>query len=228
MVLTYFIKRALCFLIILVFQNLILIAFNGVCSFAQTKELIVESISDAMMEVYAKGKRSIVYKDGNVIIKIEREDIQAVERIANEAKWLKRLNKEGIGPKFIKRVGNKVYMEFVDGEKIMDYSKKASKRELKKVLLDLLEQCRTMDKLKVSKFEMHHPLKHVIVSKNKPVLIDFERCKLTERPKNVTQVAQFYARYFGIEGILEKAKAYKETYSDAKFKDVKECVINTL
>ena len=180
------------------------------------------------MEEYAKGKRSIVYKDGNVIIKVEREDIQAVERITNEAKWLKRLNKEGIGPKFIKRVGKKVYMEFVDGEKIMDYAEHASKKELKKVLLDLLEQCRVMDKLQVSKFEMHHPLKHVIVSKGKPVLIDFERCKITERPKNVTQVAQFYARYFNIEGILAKAKAYKESYSDAKFEEVKQCVINTL
>ena len=39
---------------------------------------------------------------------------------------------------------------------------------------------------------MHHPVKHIIIGKNrKPVLIDFERCRKTEKPKNVTQFCQF-------------------------------------
>jgi putative serine/threonine protein kinase len=180
------------------------------------------------MEVYAKGKRSIVYKDGNIIIKEERKDIQAVERIRNEAKWLKILNKEGIGPNFKKRVGNKIYMEFIKGTLILEYAKKVSKKQLLKVLLDLLDQCRVMDNLKVNKYEMHKPFKHVIVRRNKPVLIDFERCKNVLYPKNVTQVCQFYANSFGTLELREKARIYKETFSEKAYEEIRKCLINTI
>ena len=80
------------------------------------------------MDLYKKGKRGLVYKEGNVIIKVEREDIQAVNRIKNESDWLKKLNKVGIGPKHIKFVKNKLYMEFIDGEIIMDMLKMLQKK----------------------------------------------------------------------------------------------------
>lgn len=180
------------------------------------------------MEFLAKGKRSYVYREGDVVVKVEREDSQAINRIQNEAFWLKELNKKGIGPKFIKLEGNQVFMEFIDGERIMDFAENASKENLKKVLLDLLEQCRTMDKMKVNKLEMNHPLKHVLVRDNKVIMIDFERCKRTENPKNVTQVCQFLSRYFNISGILEKAKDYKENFSEESYKEIKKCLTNTL
>jgi putative serine/threonine protein kinase len=177
------------------------------------------------MKPFAKGKRSLIYKEKDTIIKLEHPDSKAIGRIENEAKWLKILNKHDIGPKFLKFEDKKVYMKYVEGEKILDYCSTHTKLQIRKVLLDLLEQCYTLDKLQVNKYEMHKPLKHVIVSKDKPVLIDFERCKKTKTPKNVTQLAQFYARYFGIIALLAKAKAYKETYSAETFKEVKECVM---
>ena len=179
------------------------------------------------MEYYAKGKRSLIYKDGNTIIKVEKEGIQAVERIRNEAKWLKKLNKHGIGPKFYKREGKKLHMEYIDGNPILKYKETATPAQLRRVLTLLLDQCREMDKLLVSKFEMTRPTKHVIVRENKPVLIDFERCKDSLRPKNVTQVCQFLTRYFGIEGLLEKAKKYKGTYSERDYKEIRKCLTNT-
>jgi putative serine/threonine protein kinase len=180
------------------------------------------------MDYYAKGKRSLVYKEGNVIIKVEKPGIQAVGRIQNEAKWLKKLNKYGIGPTFYKREKNMLYMEFIDGILILEYVKTASKKKFKKVLLDLLDQCRTLDKLKVNKYEMHHPLKHVIVRKDTPVLIDFERCKNTLKPKNVTQLCQFYSNKFGATSLLEKARIYKQTYSENAYLEIVTCLINTI
>jgi len=52
----------------------------------------------------------------------------------------------------------------------------------------------------VNKFEMHHPTKHILIKAGKPsrktvVMIDFERCRWTEKPKNVTQFVQFLLRY---------------------------------
>jgi putative serine/threonine protein kinase len=185
-------------------------------------------MASSNVEEFAKGKRSVVYKQGNVIIKTKREGSMAVGRLQNEAKWLKILNKHKIGPNFIKFENGKLFMGYVKGPVILEYCKDQSGKKVRVVLLDLLEQCYIMDKLKVNKYEMHKPVKHVIIKNEKPVLIDFERCKKTLNPKNVTQVCQFYARYFGLKSLLPKAKAYKENYSPAEFKAIKICVMKEM
>ena len=180
------------------------------------------------MKFYSEGKRSFVYKQGAVVVKVEKPNIQAVARIENEAKWLQVLNKKGIGPIFYHLEENELYMEFIDGVLLLEYVKGVSKKKTVEVLLDLLEQCRVMDLLLVSKFEMHHPLKHVIVREGKPVQIDFERCKTMLKPKNVTQLCQFYTRYFGVKGLQEIAKVYKGEYEEKEYRKIRQCVINTI
>ena len=42
---------------------------------------------------------------------------------------------------------------------------------------------------------MHYPQKHIIIDNlNHPTLIDFERSKLEEKPKNVTQFLEYLCR----------------------------------
>jgi len=62
------------------------------------------------------------------------------------------------------------------------------------VLKIIFNQMFILDKLKINKEEMHHPVKHVIVSNNKPILLDFERCHKTLKPHNVTQFCQYIIR----------------------------------
>ena len=180
------------------------------------------------MELFAKGKRSLVYKEGNIIIKEERQDSQAVNRIENEAEWLQKLNKYKIGPKFIKQEGKTIHMEFIDGIELPHYLKNATKEEQKNILLQLLKQARTLDKLRVNKQEMHRPTKNALVRKHKLILIDFERCKKTQEPKNVTQACQFIAKRYKLPDILKKAKRYKETYSEKDFREIQRCMTNIL
>ena len=160
----------------------------------------------------------IFYKFNNIIIKKIKPDTKTINRLENEAYWLKILNKYNIGPKFIKLEKDTLYMEFIDAVPLVEYQ--CDNKELKQLLKDLLEQCYTLDLLKVNKLEMHHPLKHVLVRNKKIILIDFERCKLTEKPKNITQVCQFIARYYKIPSILKKAKEYKQTYSRKSFEEL--------
>jgi predicted Ser/Thr protein kinase len=70
---------------------------------------------------------------------------------------------------------------------------------------------------------MHHPLKHIIVGR-KPVLIDFERCHDTDKPKNVTQFLMFLGgtkvkallRRKGFrltrQQLIDTARSYKKSY----------------
>ena len=93
-------------------------------------------------EFLARGHRAIVYigkyKGKKVAIKVEREDSKAINRTQNEVKWLKILNKYKIGPKLISYDKNYFICEFVEGERIVNWLKKANKKEIKKVLKEIL------------------------------------------------------------------------------------------
>ncbi len=179
------------------------------------------------MELFAKGKRSLIYKQGNIIIKEERKDIQAVNRLQNEAEWLKIFNKHKIGPQFLKGEQNKLLMEYIKGPSLETYLKNANKEQQKAIFKQLLNQAYILDTLKVNKLEMHRVTKNAIVRKNKLILLDFERCKRTPSPKNVTQACQFINKYLPNTELLEKAKEYKQKYAKKTFQELQKCLINT-
>jgi len=63
-----------------------------------------------------------------------------------------------------------------------------------------------LDKLKINKFELTNPYKHIIINKNNdPVMIDFERCRYTINSKNITQFLQYISSN-NIKMILQKKK----------------------
>lgn len=137
-----------------------------------------------------------------VAIKAKKPESKAQERIENEARWLKGLNKEHIGPYLLWSGENYIVYRFVEGDYILDWIPKNSTKEIKKVLIGLLHQCFGLDQLGINKEEMHHPVKHIIIDKyNQPILIDFERCYETKKPQNVTQFLEFICR---IKGELDK------------------------
>ena len=146
------------------------------------------------MEFFARGKRSVVYTDvldgRRVAIKVKRKDSKAIFRIENEANWLKRLNKYGIGPKFISFEDGKLVMEFVEGERFLDWLENAEKSEVEGVLKEIFRQVRRLDLLRVDKEEMHRPVKHILIG-DCIKMIDFERCHVVDKPKNLTQFCQF-------------------------------------
>ena len=164
---------------------------------------------------FAKGKRGFVYigiyKGKRVAIKIKNPKSEPIGRIKNEAEWLKILNKHKIGPKFIMFMDDKLIYEFVEGDFILDYIKNNNKENIMKILKNIFYQMYKLDRLKVNKEEMHHPVKHIIVNKKnqpiligakkskisgisktaKAVLIDFERTHKVKKPHNVTQFGVF-------------------------------------
>lgn len=173
---------------------------------------------------FSHGKRSIIYtahyKNKKVAIKVKKRFIHAKKVVAQEAKFLKILNSYGIGPKLIKTTDKAVVYTFIEGPFFVDWIKTNSdhKSMIKKILL----QCRTLDKLKINKKEFTRPIKHVIIEKSQPVLIDFERCHHSENPKNVTQFCQFLLSKRIIKRtrkeILPLLKSYKTNQTNKKFK----------
>ena len=136
-----------------------------------------------MFQYLTKGKRGKIYVQGDIAIKKSLP-----KRVKNESFWLKILNKYKIGPKLMEVKKNYFKYKFIKGDFILDYFKL---NDSKPIIIDVLKQCRIMDKLKLNKLEMHNPHKHIIIENKKSVLIDFERAYKTEKPKNVTQFCQF-------------------------------------
>jgi len=177
-----------------------------------------------VMKYFSKGKRGKIYLRKDVAIKMGLN-----KHIKNEVKWLKRLNKYNIGPKLISYKNNYFKYKFVNGKFILDFIKENNKNKIKKILIDILKQCRTLDELKVNKLELHNPYKHIIINK-KPVMIDFERCYKTNKPKNVTQFCHFLISkkvrmllknkniLINKRSFIKLLKIYKKSYEEERFK----------
>ncbi|MFH1770282.1 MAG: hypothetical protein ABH828_01875 [archaeon] len=192
-----------------------------------------------MKEFLAKGKRGHVYtykstvNGKEVCVKELNPDTEAEGVIHNEAKFLKMVNKQGIGPALLKEEDDRVIMEFVQGERILDFFERSDKSGIVKVIKDSLEQARKLDKLGINKYELTNPYKHIIVNYEKPVMIDFERCKEVTNPKNVTQLVQFLTSgkvknilkgkkiNLDTEDLRELAKKYKKKYDKKHFDEIK-------
>ena len=181
---------------------------------------------------FAKGKRSKVYLtcyEGKRAVR-KVGDPRFVSNIRNEAYWHLVLNRHGIGPRLYCFGNDFIVTELVDGERILDFFESADKRDILRVVDDVLRQCRKLDVLQVDKKELTNPYKHIIVRKGRPVMIDFERCRSTPTPKNITQFVQFLTsgRVMGIfskkgiivdkERLRSFAKAYKKSHRYFKTK----------
>ncbi len=156
---------------------------------------------------FAKGKRSKVYltcyEGKKAVRKIAGPKF--VDNLRNEAYWLVVLNKNRIGPKLFCFGNDFIVMEFVQGLRILDFFDTSGKKNILGIIKGVLLQCKKLDSLGVNKEELTNPYKHIIVRKNKPVMIDFERCRNTESPKNVTQFVQFLTSR-RVSSLLEKKK----------------------
>jgi predicted Ser/Thr protein kinase len=145
----------------------------------------------------AKGKRGHAFlreEEGTTVLVKRKNPKSAVDTLANEAHFTNFLNGVGIGPAFIsydtKR--GELVREYVQGEEFRRWLPAAGREAMKALLVSILRQCKVMDDLGVNKAEMTRPWKHIIVTPaQNGVLIDFERCRESQLPKNVTQFCQF-------------------------------------
>ena len=190
------------------------------------------------IKLFAHGHRGFIFtgllKNKKVAIKIQRPDTAARGTVAREAAVLKKLNRVGIGPRLLLTGKNYFAYKFVEGPFIRDFIKTAPPAAIKKMLIDVFHQMKKLDELGLNKEEMHHPFKHVIIAKNKqskqnkPVLIDFERCKKTAKAHNVTQFCECVARMGqelrarGLRVEPEKMRMYAAAYrqNSAVFKEL--------
>lgn len=195
------------------------------------------------VEYLTKGKRGMIYtglyQGKKVAIKCKLPESKAIGRIENEVKWIAELNKQGIGPILLYSCSDYLIYKFVEGEFIVDYIRQCSAKDAIRIIREVFDQCFRMDKIGVNKEEMHHPVKHIIISPDgkKVVMLDFERVRYTHKPKNVTQFCQFVfmselndiLKEKGIklkkENIRQLCAEYKDNISIENLNNILSCIL---
>ncbi len=198
---------------------------------------------------YARGKRGLVsvseYRGKKFVIKEKLLSSAGVGTIKNEFLYNKKVNEFGIGPRIFYYDEEKDFLirEFVDGVKIEEWvaDKRNSsffKTEFKEILLSILNQARLLDLNGINKYELTNPHKDILITNKGPVIIDFERCRHTNKPKNVTQFLQYLTRPV-MSGFLDEAsivfkketavllgEEYKKDLSGEVYEKIKKVIKN--
>ncbi len=133
---------------------------------------------------YAKGEK--------VALKMRRIDADRMNFL-HEAEMLQKANSIGVGPKFIAVSKNFLLSKLIDGDLLEDWLETHKDKELiRKVLVDILEQCWSLDEADLDHGELSKAPKHLLVDKeDKPFIVDFETASVVRKVINVTSVCQF-------------------------------------
>ena len=154
----------------------------------------------------AKGYSSEIYlaknsKGKKFALKIEKESSPRREMCEKEAANLGLANKYGIGPKLIDYdiKARIILMEFIEGKTfnkwLLDGKKAPKKKQLLKVISDLLLQAKIMDEIGLDHGQLAGKGANIIVKRNlRPVIIDFEKASQKRKCHNVNQLKSFLFR----------------------------------
>jgi len=168
----------------------------------ELKELGVEALefsgkaTAANIPVLGKGYVGVVVVahmcGQRVALKMRRIDADRPD-FEHEAKMLQKANAIGVGPKFIAISNNFLLSELIDGDLLEDWLEiHRDKGLIRKVLVNVLEQCWRLDEAGLDHGEISKAPKHLLVDKeNKPYIVDFETASIVRRVINVTSVCQF-------------------------------------
>jgi len=198
------------------------------------EELGVEALEledTGSLRLIGKGFRNIVLvgvKGGvKVALKVRRSDY-AEKSTWREAYMLGLANRVGVGPRLLGHSGPVLVMSLVKG---IDLSKwllheSYSPHEAKQTLLETARQCHMLDQAGIDHRELSDATKHVIVTEEGPVVIDFGSAAPSSHPKNLTSLMNYiYSKpledvrtRLGLAKMdRERLRRYKATYSREDF-----------
>ena len=200
------------------------------------RELEVNGVS--YVHRFARGKRGLIfsgiYNGSKVTIKLKNPNSKSENAMEREYKMIDFLRNEGFTriPKVVLTGHDFFVYEYIDGILIEDFLKKSKKSEIIEVIKNVFYSMRELDVIGVNKEEMHRPYKHILISNGDFTLIDFERCKETDKPQNVTQFCQYITSEnfrritskkklnFDKEEIIKLSQNYKKNYSQVSFSKI--------
>jgi len=148
------------------------------------------------LPILGKGHTGVVvkaiYRGEVVALKILRMDANRVN-FREEARLLGVANSVSVGPRFIAVGETFIMMELIEGVYLRDWVNEMTEgdiSEFKTAVGRLLWDAYRIDSIGLDHGELVRLRRHVIYSKSRPVIIDFESASTGRRPGNVTMIVQ--------------------------------------
>ncbi|MCC6020345.1 MAG: serine/threonine protein kinase [Thermoproteaceae archaeon] len=209
---------------------------HAVSVFRQLSDLQLELIIGGSVivngvPVVGKGTNSVVFKCrpavGNFVLacKLRRGDASR-QTLAREAQLLKLANSVGVGPELYAYGRDVVACRYVDGAFIDEWWASAAAERKRALVEELLSQAFRLDAAGISHNELSRLERHVLVERDRPVIVDFESATLGGG-SNVTQVASGLAR-LGLKLPVPALREYKRCKCDEAFRKVLLSFLNQL
>lgn len=195
------------------------------------------------LPILGKGHTGIVvkavYRGKIVALKILRMDANRIN-LREEARLLGVANSVGVGPRFVAVGEEFIMMELVEGVYLRDWVNEMTEgdvSEFKTAVGRLLWDAYRIDAIGLDHGELVRLRRHVIYSKGRPVIIDFESASTNRRPGNVTTIVQSIYLNNGVskvigmifelpsrDRLMDALKSYKEDPSVASLRALVEAL----
>ena len=169
-------------------------------------------------------------------LKIRRVDADR-ENMRREAEMLRKANSLSVGPRLLGCSDNFLLMELVEGKNLREWlGGEMDAVQVRRVLRELLEQCRRLDEGGIDHGELSRAHRHVVVTASGQArVIDFETASTSRRVSNVTSIAHYLffskenseavQRVLGeidVVGLRSKLGRYKKDSTEESFREILE------
>ncbi|PIN85755.1 MAG: hypothetical protein COV47_00465 [Candidatus Diapherotrites archaeon CG11_big_fil_rev_8_21_14_0_20_37_9] len=156
----------------------------------------------ALLGKIAKGWTSFVYLAENnngkkFAVKVLRDKANRMDMVKREFENLSLANSVRVGPKLFKADfdNNVIAWEYVDGMVFSDWLfSNPKKKELEKFIALLYYQAEKLDEIGLDHGQLTGRGHNIIVSKGKPVIIDFEKASSKRKVHNKNVIDAFFFR----------------------------------
>ncbi|MCW4000937.1 MAG: serine/threonine protein kinase [Candidatus Bathyarchaeota archaeon] len=148
------------------------------------------------LPVLGKGYVGIVavaYRAGvRLALKMQRVDSER-ESLMREAELLRMANSVDVGPRFVGGTQHFLLMQLIGGGSFEGWLKThIDATAVRRVVLEVLEQCWRLDTICLDHGELSKAPKHLLMDiADKPFIVDFETASTTRNASNVTSVCQY-------------------------------------
>lgn len=173
----------------------------------QRLEKVIKVFSLKDVSFISKGFSSLVFKARKgrkkIALKLERDKSRRKEMLEKEVENLMKANSVNIGPKlyFYDKQLKVIGMQLIEGITFNEFIFSNQKeKHLIRVIKLLLLQAKKLDEIKLSHGQLAGKMKNILITKGKPVIIDFEKASMKRKAKNLSQLkaALFFNPYSSI------------------------------
>lgn len=147
-------------------------------------------------------------------LKIRRTDANRSD-MTGEVRITALVNRIGVGVPLYAHSKDFILMKLLEYQELHEWIRglrgPGTRKGARRMIHELLNQCRKLDIMGVDHGQLSNLRKHAVVAEGRPWLIDFESASTARRPRNVTTAAQYLFIGGRVSSLVRRVLGVKDT-----------------